>query len=192
MKYPLFNLLLIFLVAACNSNSEKTDNANTPTSHEQTAPSLQNEAHADAMDDDPHLAKIKEIILLNIGSNLLNSVELNEGVASISYLSMPSGGKEDSKQSASNYWESAKRMEKLMCDLPLRIMLKTGFVNRVKLSIPSGGSTYRQDVSKDQLAEFTGNSLEELANDYQDSYLNKYVRKPEGRAAYIKQFVKKE
>jgi hypothetical protein len=114
----------------------------------------------------------------------ISSVKLQGDIAIIEYK----------EQVHDDYWASGKKIQKTMVGSPARIMMKLDFVNRVKLTIPFNDKIYRTDISKQDLEQYIGSTMEEIRNDWSNKFSDVYIynlNNPK-REAYFNKFVKIE
>lgn len=131
-------------------------------------------------------------------SGSIKSVELNNEKAIISYVKDYQEYKEKNPQSTlteeylENYWSSGNAIKKMLCEGPAKIMTKIDYVNHVKIVLPFQGKIYSINVSRSELEEFTGFTLDEIESDWDKKYLDPYVYSAKGRTELFGKFGKEE
>ena len=128
-----------------------------------------------------------EARLKNVSNSLdrapeISDVKLQGDLAIIDYK----------EQEHDDYWESGKKIQKALVGIPARIIMKLDFVNSVNLTIPFNDQVYSTNISKQDLEQYTGHTMEEIRGDWNSKFSDVYIYKlnnPE-REAYFNKFVK--
>lgn len=96
------------------------------------------------------------------------------------------------EQEHDDYWESGEKIQKALVSIPARIMMKLDFVNSVNLTIPFNDKIYTTNISRQDLEKYTGYSMEEIRDDWDNKFSNVYIYKLNNpkREAYFNKFVK--
>ena len=95
------------------------------------------------------------------------------------------------KQNHDTYWDTGKKIEKAMIDIPARLMMKLDFIDQVELTIPFTDKTYYSQISRSQIEKYTGLSFEKDRSLWKEKFTDVYVYQLNNpkREAYFKKFV---
>ncbi len=81
-------------------------------------------------------------------------------------------------------------IEKVMAEIPAKIMKEYKSIQSVQITLPYNGKTYTIDISKSELEKYAQKSMEEIDSDWNKNYAEKNVFDEAGRKAFCDKFVK--
>lgn len=181
MRFFAFLFSLSVLIWSCGDSADNSADASSGEAPTATS--------GDSGSGNARMQQVKGIVGQQMGAFLAEGVKLEGNKVTVDYKSVEKAASE-TVQSSDFYWESGKRLEKIFSILPIRLMLQTGYVDVVDISIPYKGQSYTASISKQALESFVGNSFTEMANNIDELYDMKYIRDPKGRKALYDHFVK--
>lgn len=83
-------------------------------------------------------------------------------------------------------FEKVSEVEKMMAEIPFKLLKKFPKAKAVRVVLPLKGKTYTVDMNRKTLEEFTGSKFDNLVNDF----VKKYVSNAKERKTYFDKFVK--
>ncbi len=95
-------------------------------------------------------------------------------------------------QKHDSYWDTGKKIEKVMVGAPVRLMKKLDFIEKVNLTLPFKDKNYSISITKKQVENYTKLKFSEIENNWNESFADKYIYsiKNKNREAYFKKFVR--
>jgi len=106
----------------------------------------------------------------------ISSIQLSGSTASILYVSNYEEYKKlqpQSKLTAEmfyNYWVTGDKLKKNLVEIPVNLMRKLNFLNKVELTLPRNNKTYFISVEKSQLEKFINKDFQEIVNDWVNTF----------------------
>jgi hypothetical protein len=132
------------------------------------------------------------------GGGSIKKAELQNKTALIEYVANFEEYKELQPQSQvtqehfESYWSSGDAVLKTIIDGGVRLMRKLDFINKVKITLPYKNSIYSIDLDKNEVEKFLGFNFEEIQNDWDNTFSDKFVYTREGREEFFHRFGKKD
>jgi hypothetical protein len=180
MKKLITLLFCVLLLISCSTNQEST------------------ETSSESLPKDTELSQLKiEASRLN-GGGSIKSVELNDGSAKIVYVKNYDEYKELNPESTvdkellKSYWETSDAIEKALVGGSVRLMRKKDFLKKVIMILPYDGINYEIEVTLEELEKFTGKTIVEIREDWDNNFSNLYIYDDSGRKKFFKKFGKIE
>lgn len=96
------------------------------------------------------------------------------------------------KQKSDSYWSTGNKIKKVMNGLPARIMKEFKGVKKVNLTLPVENKTYVTKISRKDLKNYTGKSLNDIKKNWSDDFTNNYIYGLDNPSVnqYFKEFTK--
>ena len=83
-------------------------------------------------------------------------------------------------------FEKMSEIEKMMSEIPFKLLKKFPQAKAIRLVLPFKGKTYTVDMNRETIEKFTGTTFDQIA----DIFVKRYVTSEKERKEYFKKFVK--
>ncbi len=148
-------------------------------------------------ENDRTVVKIVDNIKGMMGSNFLESVQLEGNTFTLTYFGNVDKYNEANKDysrplnalSLDKYWSTGSRGAKIMTSVPAEILKEFPSVETVKITLPTSQNTYYIKATREDIAEVSGFSWEEITADWSNKFTNPLVRLPEGRKQLLEKIL---
>jgi len=177
----------VFIEENNNSNHNKNEKSNLKKDRKEVETVVSNNSQANL-----NLLKVEALRLK--GGREISRVKLTGSTASILYVSNYEEYKELQPQSNLTaemfylYWVTGDKLKKNLVEIPVNLMRKLDFLNKVELTLPRNKKTYFISVEKSQLEKFINKDFQEIINDWTNTFYDPYVYTKENRDRFFEKF----
>lgn len=170
-----------------NSNLTKKERSKNKQDKKEVETAVTNNSQA-------NLSLLKAEALRQKGGGEINSIKLASNTASINYVSNYEEYKELQPQSKVNaemfylYWVNGDKLKKNLVEIPVNLMRKLDFLNKVELTLPRNKKTYFMSVEKSELEKFISKDFQIIVDDWTNTFYDPYVYTKENRERFFEKF----
>ncbi|WP_160136517.1 hypothetical protein [Chryseobacterium sp. c4a] len=124
----------------------------------------------------------------------VNTVELENGKATITYVKNYSEYKELNPQSKltendlKEYWSTGHAVQKSLISGSGELLKKLSFIHEVEIILPLENKVYKIDVKKTDLEKFIGKDFSQITDNWTKDFVDPYVYEKNGREKFFNKF----
>ena len=145
--------------------------------------------------DSEEMITIKKGLAAHISSNMIESVDLKNGILTINYFKDAAGfltvneGKRMDDETFIRYWTTGNRAEKVITLIPAQVLNSFSAINQVEAILHTGTETWTSKITRDELAKHTKKTWATIQEDFDQHIRFGLAAFPDARNAYIEAFV---
>ncbi len=186
MKKLSYLLVITLFLFSCNNTETENNN--------ETSDSTEVVENVNVLID---IEKVTEKVRNWRGGAFLKNVTANNGNISVIYVTDFNDYKSTYPVITTTEEDYKKQMgkafliDKMLAELPVKILKDFSDAQSVSLTIPFEGTQYKVNITKKDIEDFSGKTFSEIVENYSENYADKYVFDEAGRTEFVNKFVNK-